>query len=180
MKKLTYYILTFAFSLYLTGSAYSSLIEDEVFVTYKDPFFSQTETVTVKEGSEDAIDLLFGVMTVDMEADGVIIDFNRPNTFGSASFAGLIIDDLDYDNNDQDYILLGVEVDTNMRGWADNRILFDDDTVSFNWYGLFVDENTYFTVIFEFGPNPIPIPNSVLLFVTGIAGFALIRRRISN
>lgn len=180
MKKLTYYILIFTFGLYLTGSAYASLIGDDVFVTYTDPFFSQTETVTVEEGSDDAVDLLFGVITVDMETDSVIIDFSRPNTFGSASFAGLIIDDLDYDDNAQDFILLGVEVDTNMRSWSDNRILFDEDTVSFNWQGLFVDGTTNFTAIFQFGPNPIPIPTTLLLFVTGIVGFVLIKRRISN
>lgn len=180
MKRLIYYVLIFTLGFFLAGSAYASLIGDDVFVTYTDPSFSQTETIIVQEGSEDTVDLLFGVIAVDMEADSVIIDFSRTNTFGSASFAGLIIDDLNYDSNNQDFILLGVEVDTNMQSWADNRILFDEDTASFNWQGLFVDSTTNFTAIFQFGPNPIPIPNSVILFVTGIAGFVLIRRRGST
>lgn len=180
MKKITCYILTTIIALCLAGFSHASLIGDVVDIIYSDPSFTQAiQDVLVEENVVEAPNMLFSTFNVDIEADSVIIDFNRINNFGSASFAGLIIDDLnDFDNSD--FILLGVDVTTNLLGWEDNRLLFDEDTVSFNWQGLDTDANTSFTAIFQFGPNPIPIPTSALLFVTGIIGFALIRRKITH
>jgi hypothetical protein len=58
--------------------------------------------------------------------------------------------------------------------------MFGDDYAGFNWQGLSVDGSTNFTAFFDFGPNPIPIPATLLLFVSGIAGFTLIRRKITK
>ena len=34
-----------------------------------------------------------------------------------------------------------------------------------------------FTALLEFGPNPIPIPATMALFLTGLIGFIIMRRR---
>ncbi len=122
----------------------------------------------------------FGVYDVDVEEASVIVDFLKPNQFGNPGvfdYAGLVVSDLDFEPG---YILLGVDVDTNMAGWDESRLMFSDDFAGFNWQGLSVDGDTNFTAFFDFGPNPIPIPPTLLLFVSGIAGFTLIRRKITK
>jgi hypothetical protein len=192
MKKFTFQIITIAFVFCLSGFAQASLIDDLVDIEHHSPVFG---TVDTKSGGGQDIPVTasgpevppevegmhFGVYDVDVEADSVIVDFLRDNQFGNPGvfdYAGLVISDLDFEPG---YILLGVDVTTNMVGWdSDALLMFGDDFAGFNWQGLSVDGSTNFTAVFDFGPNPIPIPATLLLFVSGIAGFALIRRKISK
>jgi hypothetical protein len=174
MKKIVKLLLTLGLTLGLTNLACASLIGDEVHVKYQDPFIFESQTVTVQEGALDSVDFLSGNISVNLEADSIIVDFNNPTSFTNAFFAGLIFDDLYYGT--PGITILDVIVDTNMNGWSDDRIMFYDDMIMFNWAGLFGDSGTNFTADLVIGPNPTPIPSTLLLFMTGICGFALLRR----
>ncbi len=157
MKKITLQIITIAFVFCLAGMAKASLLNDEVEVEFHWPNFGTVYVDggqhLVEAGSADAFLFYFDVFEVNLEASSVILDFQTSFSSGSYAFAGLVLSDLDYELG---YILLGVDVDTNMAGWDDNRIIFGDDYVGFNWQSLEADSNTDFTAFFEFGPNPIP------------------------
>ena len=186
MKNITIKIIAITFVFYLSGFAQASLIDDLVDVSHQSPLFSIVDeasggaTVTVAEGADDLIALHFDVYQVDIEESSVIVDFLKTNQFGNPGvfdYAGLVLNDLDFEPG---YILLGVDVDTNMKGWDESRLLFGDDFVGFNWQGLTVDSDTNLTAFLEFGPSPIPIPPTLLLFATGIAGFTYFRRKITK
>ena len=187
MKKITVKIIAIIFVFCLSGFAQASLIDDQVDVYHRFPFFSIPDeasggdTVTVEAGTkDDIITLHYGVYQVDIEESSVIVDFLKKNQFGDPGlfdFAGLVLTDLDFGPG---YILLGVDVDTNMKGWDESRLTFGDDFVGFNWQGLSVDGDTNFTTLLDFGPIPMPIPPTLLLFATGIAGFVFFRRKITK
>jgi hypothetical protein len=187
MKKITFQIITIAFVFCLTGFAQASLINDLVLVEHHFPDFGTPDElsgggeVTVQDGTTEIFGMHFNVYDVDIEGSDLTVNFTTTNQFGIPgvfNFSGLVLSDLDFQPG---YILLGVDVDTNMAGWDDEtRLMFGDDFAGFNWQGLSVNSNTYFTAIFDFGPNPIPIPATLLLFVSGIAGFTLIRKKITK
>jgi hypothetical protein len=185
MKKILTIIFAITLSLGFTGAAQASLVGDDVLVEHR---FPNMETIfgpgggwkTVDADSPEAI-LAFGVYEVDIGESGVHIDFLRNDNFIVARFHGLYLADLN-DSNPEN-ILLGVTVDTSLTWWDDSRLLFGDDFVTFNWAGIDepnqIASTDYFDAVFQFGPNPIPIPTSLLLFVTGIVGFMLIRRKLN-
>ena len=189
MKKITRKLIAIVFVFCLSGFAQASLIDDQVIVQHRAPLFtivdaaSGGDTVTVADGTleestaDDIIALHYDVYKVDIEQSSVIVDFLKPNQFGNPGvfdYSGLVLSDLDFASG---YILLGVDVDTNMKGWDDSRLMFGDDYVGFNWQGLTVDNDTSLTAFLEFGPSPIPIPPTLLLFATGIVGFTFFRRK---
>ena len=88
------------------------------------------------------------------------------------NFNGLVVSDLD-DDGGNGWILLNAAVQTDVAGWDDSRIIIGNDYVGFNWSGLAFNTTTDFEATLEFGPNPIPIPTSLMLFITGLAGFAV-------
>jgi hypothetical protein len=184
MKKTILYIITPMLLVGLSGWAQASLIDDQVLVEHHFPFFDSVDEasgggeVTVQDGTTEIFGMHFGVYDVDIEESSLDVNFTKTNQFSSADFNALVLSDLD--DSEPGYILLGVDVDTDMTGWDDSRLIFGDDFAGFNWQGLTVDDNTDFTAFFEFGPNPIPIPATLLLFVTGIVGFTLLRRKIKN
>jgi hypothetical protein len=192
MKKITFIIITVAFIWCSTGYAQASLIDDFVDIEHHSPFFG---TVDLASGGGEQIlvtdislplnkpeveGMHFGVYDVNVEEASVTVDFLKLNQFGNPGvfdYAGLVVSDLDFEPG---YILLGVNITTNMGRWDNSRLMFGDDFVGFNWQGLTVTDNTNFTALFDFGPNPIPIPPTLLLFVSGIAGFTLIRRKMTK
>jgi hypothetical protein len=186
MKKITIDGIALTFVLILIGVAQASLIDDQVNVYHGSPLFSTPDaasggdTVTVETGVNDIITLHFGVYQVDIEESSVIVDFLKPNQFGNPGvfdYSGLVLNDLDFEPG---YILLSVDVDTNMNGWDESRLMFGDDYVGFNWQGLTVDGGVNFTALLDFGPSPIPIPPTLLLFATGIVGYTLFRRKMTK
>jgi hypothetical protein len=189
MKKITFQIITIAFVFCLTGFAQASLIDDlsGVDIEHHFPLLGTVDEDSgggqgIKVTSDtEVLGMHYGVYDVNVEADSVIVDFLKDNRFGDLDvfdWSGLVLSDLDFQPG---YILLGVDVDTNMVGWDDEtRLMFGDDFAGFNWQGLSVNANTNFTAFFDFGPNPIPIPATLLLFVSGIVGFTLIRRKITK
>lgn len=176
MKKLVGVFSAFIVVLIFTGLANASLIDDSVVIGHHGPTINDvliSDTVQVKTGTDDVVTL--GSFSVDMEADSLTVAFNRSDFFSAFSFNGLVVSDLD-DNGGSDYILLNVGVDTDVAGWNASRIIFGDDFAAFNWAGLTFDTSTNFEAMLEFGPNPIPIPTTMVLFITGLVGFAAARK----
>ena len=175
MQKILTLLVTLSLVLGVMSISQASLIGDDVTIKYQDPFVVESQTVTVQDGTQDAVDFMLGSLTINMEADTVIVSFNNPTTFADGFFSGLIIDDL---NPGMPYLnLADVNVDTNMAGWSTDRLLFYDDMVMFNWAGLTADQSTTFSADLVFDANPVPIPGTMLLFVTGIGGVVIASRR---
>ena len=189
------FLITFAALSLLFGlvsGANASLLGDEVWIQYVEADVTYFwNPVKVANDNSDAIRTGwnaadgFGKIQVDLGETGVQIDFLASERFSSSSqFFGLTLSGLDFGD---EWVLLGVDVDTDMVGWTDDRIsYFEDKTgayhISFDWQGLSfagsLDEPQSFTAMFDLGPSPIPIPATMALFVTGLVGFMFIRRRI--
>ena len=183
MKRIIFQIVTVAFVFCLTGFAQASLINSEVDIEHNFPRFGTANTAS--GGGKDILvttgieveDMHFGVYDVDVREESVYVDFLKSDTFATSIYNGLVLSGLEFEEG---YILLGIDIETNLTGWDDSRLTFGDDWAGFNWQGLGVDASKNFTALFDFGPNPIPIPTTLLLFATGMAGFFFIRKKIVN
>ena len=189
MKSITIIVAALLLALGLATGAGASLIGDDVIVQWiqNDVVLQQSESFTIEAGDQDTVTTGFGQIRVDIEADRVIIDFvggdNLP--LGYSTFFGIKILGLqDVDN--PDWVLLGADVTTNTmtsasRWYAeeDDRLLIDPLTgdIGFDWHQMSYRPGQNFTALLEFGPNPIPIPATMALFVTGLIGFILMRRK---
>lgn len=178
MKKLVSVMGTIVFLLAFSGMVNASLVDDTVYVEYYYPYLDfdaePAKSATVDQvsiGADDLVDTL-GRYTVNIEGSSFVVEFTRTDFFTELDFNGLVIRDLNDDGGDN-YILLGVEVEaTNVAGWDDTLLTFGDDFVALNWSGLAFEADSSFEAILEFGPNPIPIPTAIILFVTGLIGFS--------
>jgi hypothetical protein len=164
------------------GNAAASLVGDDVIVRYieQDTVY-QYNVVNVQEGPSDVLITGFNRIALNMESSSMVLDFVGSNKYvPSIKFSGLSIANMNNPDH-PDWLLLGVDVKTDMVGWTDSRIDFMNNAVggfaSFDWQGLAYTADNYFTAMFEFGPNPIPIPATMVLFVTGLMAFALYRKR---
>ena len=154
------------------GPVSASLIGDTVVVGYAQPYYWSppliSQQVTVESGAGDLVTV--GSFQIDIEDTSLTVNSSTTEFFLNKSFNGLVIREID------DY-LTGVQVNTDISGWDESRIIFGEDFAAFNLAGLSFTNNTEFNAMFEFGPNPIPIPTTAVLFVTGLIGFALVRRK---
>jgi len=185
MKKTAVLLGTLSLVFGLITGAAASLVGDDVLVQYLEAnSVSQRHDVTVTDDVTDTINTVFGFATLDMGASGVDIAFPFGADFSDGSwFSGIKISGLN-DIANPDWIVLDVDVTTDMKGWADDRTDFGyDETgswVSFAWQGLGWEQNQSFDAMFTFGPNPIPIPATMVLFVTGLVGFVVIRKKLNT
>ncbi|HHP7233948.1 MAG TPA: hypothetical protein ACFCUC_04890 [Desulfobacterales bacterium] len=180
----------FLLSLTAVSGAFAYFIGDDVIFEYytsgilrdtsgPDPIFIQEgpdETDTVVLASKTAL--------LDMDSDRFILNMVRNNgIFGSALFSGFKVVGLENTEN-PDWILLGVDIETDLAGWTDDRFETTADenglNLWFNLEGMSLPSGSSLTAVFEFGPNPIPIPATAALFVTGLIGFAIVRKRIRD
>jgi hypothetical protein len=188
MKPATVIIAALFLNLALVTGASASLIGDEVTVQYlQDGRIFDEQTFIVEAGEDDSIRTGFGTISLNIEAEGVYIDFVGNNSFtpGNTNFFGIKIlglDDLDH----PDWILLGADVTENTMTssslWyaeEDERLQIDPlaGDIGFDWNQMSYRAGQNFTALLEFGPNPIPIPATMALFVTGLIGFILVRRK---
>ena len=169
----------------LITPAAASLVGDEVLVQYIElDSVMQSDNVTVTDDATDAIQTAWNTVSVDMGPSGVEIDLLWPNSYPTdIRFSGIKISGLN-DITNPDWLLLDVDVTTDVTGWTNDRIDFGynggGSWVSFAWQGLEWNQNQSFDAMFTFGPNPIPIPATMVLFVTGLIGFAVIRKRLNT
>jgi len=185
MKKTAVLLGTLSLVFGLITPAAASLVGDDVLVQYIEvDSVMQSGDVTVTDDATDAITTAWTTASVDMGPSGVQMDLLWPNSYSPDSrFSGIKISGLN-DIANQDWLLLDVDVTTDIAGWTDDRIDFGYDGtgswVSFAWQGLGWSQDQSFDAMFTFGPNPIPIPATMVLFVTGLVGFAVIRRRLNT
>lgn len=168
----------------LATVATASLIGDEIIFQYirGSDVISPPGDVKrqVKSGMEDVA--ILEEFQLNMEADRLLVDIVDFNIFSNSPFLeGFRVLGMN-DTTNTDWILLGVDVETSLSGWNDSRVNFYQDSagsnVEFNFQGMRLPVGESLSAVFEFGPNPIPIPATAALFITGIAGFFLIRRKI--
>lgn len=148
-------LLLFSFILIAEYGEAASLVGDEVIVQFiTADTIIETFEVTVTDDNTDIIDIIYGYASLNMGSSGVEINFPYLVDFEVGSFfSGIKISDMDYLGKPK-FILKGVSVDTNTSGWADNRLEFDEDWVSFNWQGLTFETGQYFNATFTFGLTP--------------------------
>ena len=184
MKKTAVLLGTLSLIFGLITPAVASLVGDDVLVQYLEAgSVVQGNTVIVEDSVKEPALTAWGTASVDMGASGVEISFLWNNAFADGSqFSGIQISGMNDKN--PDWILLDVSVKTDMAGWTDDRIEFGyDETgswVSFAWQGLGWEQNQSFDAMFTFGPSPMPIPATMVLFVTGLVGFVVIRRKLNS
>ena len=162
---------------WISGDASATLIGDQVTLTHwAGPNPLNQSTFTVEQGDVD-LWLRANTYSANVEADSIYIDFLLNYSYGTYySFNGFEASDLDYGPG---YILSGVSIDTNMSGWNDSLLFFDDDSVSFNWTGQRITSDTYFDVTLTFTQTaPVPEPSTIVLFSSGLIGLVGLRRKL--
>jgi hypothetical protein len=184
MKKSAVFLGTLSLVFGLITGAAASLVGDEVLFQYIElNSVVQSAYVTVDDPLTDPIQTAWGSASVDMGPSGLEIDFIGQNNYPIDSrFTGIKISGMN-DLANPDWIVLDVDVTTDMAGWTDDRIDFGyDETgswVSFAWQDLGWEQDQSFDAMFTFGADPIPIPATMMLFVTGLVGFVVIRRKLN-
>lgn len=186
MKKTAALLGTLSLVFGLITPSAASLVGDKVLFEYIEAPIGviQSEDVWVDDPDTDPIQTAWDSASVDMGPSGLEIDFILGNTYATDSrFSGILISGMN-DIANPDWILLDVDVTTDMAGWTNDRIDFGyDETgswVSFAWQSLGWEQNQSFDAMFTFGPSPIPIPATVVLFVTGLVGFVIIRNKLNS
>ena len=188
MKPSTIFLTALFLLLGLAAGAQASLIGDEVTVQYiESGVVYDEQTFIVEDGTSDVIYTGWNSISLNIEAEGVYIDFLGNNSYvqGNTNFFGIKILGLN-DVDNPDWILLGADVTENTMNSAgtwyaeeDSRLLIDplSGDVGFDWNQMSYSNGQNFTALLEFGPSPIPIPATMALFVTGLIGFVLVRRK---
>lgn len=181
MKPCKWFATAFILVFGLVPAVSASLIGDEVlYEYYRNSSFVSGSSQIVESGPGDAVTL--GEFTLDMEADYLDVGISSFNIFPSTALLwGLKIEGLNHQEN-PDWILLGVNIETSLAGWDDSRMSFYNDeeggNLELNFQGMRLPLGESLTAMFEFGPNPIPIPATAALFITGLVGFILVRQKI--
>lgn len=181
MKKLFGVSCSITMILVFTGFVNADLIGDNVFIEQHVPNLNTVAgsiEITVQEGHDTYVDPTewpFSTFTVDVEASSFNVTFTRNTFFTVFDFNGLVVDDLNSVVN-PDYILLGVTVTTNLTDWTESNLQFGNDFVALNLSGLSVNTTNQIAVDLELGPDPIPIPATMVLFVTGLVGIASVHK----
>ena len=175
------FLFLFAVGLVFTfaGSAGASLVGDTVTVEHKTnstTIFGPQDTV-VADGTTDKVEVYTPRYNYDVNIDAYSVDVAFTNNSSWSymyAFNGLVISNLDDDSGNP---LQGVSIVTNMSGWDDSRLYFNDDQVKFNWKSLSFTNDTYFNASLDFGQNAVPIPGAVWLLAPGLIGLAAVRRK---
>jgi hypothetical protein len=161
------------FLLGVTGMANAMLIGDQIDVTYFNNGLSETQTITVTDDATDKIN--WDNFIVDVNENNIFIDFEKAGGFASGSgFQGFIFSDLN------DPLQIGNIVST-LNPYPGNPVNISMTTdpvsllseLSIDLSGLSWNDSSELSVEL----NPTPEPATMLLFGTGLASLAGIRRK---
>lgn len=178
MKKTISIVILSAAAFLIAIPAQASLIGSTIFLSHRfpdDTSVVEGHFVMVQSGSADS--QLFGsVYTANPESHQLLIDFIRQVSFANDPFHGHVAEFIPIP-------IQGVIVDTNLVGWDDSRLAFNQSSVRFNWAGLSTQQlgstHFYATLSFDQSQNVIPEPSTLVLFALGIGAvfsFRLINR----
>lgn len=183
MKRRSIVAIALLLSLVVVPGAAAYFIGDDVtfeYWQYGAP--RESQTVIIEDGLDDGVLLETNSAFLNMDADRFTLEMVRNNAFpASGLFWGFKVLGLENQEN-PDWILLGVSIETNLPDWSEDRFEMTSDenglNLAFDFEGMSLPQGRSLTAVFEFGPNPIPIPATAALFVTGLIGFAIVRKRI--
>ena len=182
-------------SMGISQPAQAILIGDEVTFDYLFPdgdTIYETRTFTVEEGTDDVFNV-FGdtliaggsdrdttsIFNFDVEAESIGLDFSVADFNGfwtPASFNGWRLSDLDWQNAQGR--IIGLTLDTNMRGLSLDNFAFTDNSVEVNWQGLNFNRETYVNIGLE--TQHVPEPASIFALLTALGFGALSKKKLSS
>ena len=176
MKKILVLAIMGFSIIFLTGNAEALLLGDTITLSHNSPTLgsvapSDTADRLVVADDSDRWDLA-SLYSVFPEDCGVEVDFNWNATWVTYDFNGLSVSNIDA-------VIQSVAVDTNMVGWDSSRLSFSDHQMNFNWASLPFTTSTYFDATINncTGGGVVPEPATIALFVTGLLGTGLFRRK---
>jgi|LGOV01.1.fsa_nt_gb hypothetical protein len=184
MKKqtLTAFLLVLSLILGISSVHAATLIGDMVILTHRcpdiDTIWDGPFEVIVAEGSSDRVLLdPFGDdikgYGVDLETSSIHIDFIESVGFTAGDpFHGLIVEDIDWVGM-PNAVIMEVNVDTNFNGFDASRVTFGDHFVRINWQDLNVPTGSVFNITLR----PVPLPSTLLLLGSGLAGIIGLGRK---
>lgn len=155
-----------------------------------DDEFENPINVTVIEGEVEGQGLINGFMDIDIEAGalgvlfpgGVIVDgtatsLNMALGLGPLDFIGVLFANLSWGIDDPAKVVGITNLQTNIVGFTDSNVLFDNSNVAFNILDLVIDAESFVIVdlVVESDAQQVPVGGTLALF-----GLALVAMRFAR